>query len=543
MHAPSYVLAPRLLVFAFAEPDHRLPRRIEEFRRDGGDLVFRQPGYRRQHLVEALIRLAVHRKARQTIHPCCRTLQREHQLSLRLLLRLGERVSAQPLARQLGVLLAMRAGGLRRRLRLGADVHARHPHLAIEARERVNRVGEPQLLADPLEQAARHPAAEYVRQDDQGVLAGVGLWVRVGGEHDVGLGGVLVVAGFGAADGGREGRYGRRYTLPVVRCPIEPPQLRERFEQLVVRQVPRPGDDAVRGEVRPSVQLLQVGRRERADGVARAEDGVPVGMLGPQRLVGEIEHLVVGSVFDGVDLLEHHLALELQVAGAQHGVRDEVGEHRERAGAVSGFSSSALRESRMRPRSSTSSSLTRTWSPFFTTSSVRSVRPCCSSEMCSRPSTPGRISMNAPNAVVLFTTPSYTLPTSGTWTMPAMMSRARSPPSPTAEMVTSPLSSTLISAPVCSWIDRMVFPLGPMMSPILSVGIWIVMMRGAYLDSCERGCGMARSMMSRMWTRACLARSSASAMILKSSPSILMSIWIEVTPSRVPATLKSMSPR
>src|SRR6266576_513794 len=215
----------------------------------------------------------------------------------------------------------------------------------------------------------------------------------------------------------------------------------------------------------------------------------------------------------------------------------------ERAGAASGLSISALRESRIRPRSSTSSSFTRTWSPFFTTSSVRSVRPCCSSEMWSRPSTPGRISMKAPNAVVLFTTPSYTLPTSGTWTMPAMMSRARSPPSPTAEMVTSPLSSTLISAPVCSWIDRMVLPLGPMMSPILSVGIWIVMMRGAYLDSCERGSGIARSMMSRMWTRACLARSSASAMILKSSPSILMSIWMEVRPSRVPATLKSMSPR
>src|SRR5213078_1334477 len=215
----------------------------------------------------------------------------------------------------------------------------------------------------------------------------------------------------------------------------------------------------------------------------------------------------------------------------------------ERAGAASAFSSSALRERRIRPRSSTSSSFTRTWSPFFTTSSVRSVRPCCSSEIWSNPSTPGRISMNAPNAVVLFTTPSYTLPTSGTWTMPAMMSRARSPPSPTAEMVTSPLSSTLISAPVCSWMERIVFPFGPMMSPIFSVGIWIVMMRGAYLDSCERGAGMARSMMSRMCTRACLARSSASAMILKSSPSILISIWIEVTPSRVPATLKSMSPK
>src|SRR3989454_3750946 len=42
-----------------------------------------------------------------------------------------------------------------------------------------------------------------------------------------------------------------------------------------------------------------------------------------------------------------------------------------------------------------------------------------------------------------------------------IMSRARSPPSPTAEMVTSPESSTLISAPVCSWMPRMILPLGP----------------------------------------------------------------------------------
>ena len=82
-----------------------------------------------------------------------------------------------------------------------------------------------------------------------------------------------------------------------------------------------------------------------------------------------------------------------------------------------------------------------------------------------------------------------------------------------------------------------------MMSPILSTGIWIVMIRGAYLDSDERGSGIALSMTSRMCSRAFLALSSASAMISKSSPSILMSIWIEVTPVLVPATLKSMSPR
>src|SRR5256885_1775722 len=49
-------------------------------------------------------------------------------------------------------------------------------------------------------------------------------------------------------------------------------------------------------------------------------------------------------------------------------------------------------------------------------------------------------------------------------------------------------------------------------------------------------------MMSRMCSRARRALSSASLMILKSSPSVLISIWIEVTPCRVPATLKSISP-
>ena len=47
----------------------------------------------------------------------------------------------------------------------------------------------------------------------------------------------------------------------------------------------------------------------------------------------------------------------------------------------------------------------------------------------------------------------------------------------------------------------------------------------------------------RMCRRPSFAWSSASVMIFRSSPSILMSIWIDVMPSFVPATLKSMSPR
>src|SRR5947207_7824943 len=51
-----------------------LPLRRKELRGYRRDFVFRQPGDRRQHLVETLVRLAVHGKARQTIHPCRGTL-------------------------------------------------------------------------------------------------------------------------------------------------------------------------------------------------------------------------------------------------------------------------------------------------------------------------------------------------------------------------------------------------------------------------------------------------------------------------------------
>ena len=55
--------------------------------------------------------------------------------------------------------------------------------------------------------------------------------------------------------------------------------------------------------------------------------------------------------------------------------------------------------------------------------------------------------------------------------------------------------------------------------------------------------GMASAILSRMKSRAFFACSSAERMISWVTPVILMSIWSAVTPSRVPATLKSMSPR
>jgi hypothetical protein len=126
----------------------------------------------------------------------------------------------------------------------------------------------------------------------------------------------------------------------------------------------------------------------------------------------------------------------------------------------------------------------------------------------------------------------------------ATMARAFSPASPpTALMVTSPLSSMLILAPVASWMPRMVLPLGPMTSPILSGLICMVKIRGAYLLRSGRAMGSTLAISFRMCSRPFRAFSSACSMILSSRPSILMSIWIEVMPFSVPATLKSISPR
>src|SRR5262250_1102812 len=42
-----------------------------------------------------------------------------------------------------------------------------------------------------------------------------------------------------------------------------------------------------------------------------------------------------------------------------------------------------------------------------------------------------------------------------------------------------PSSSMVISAPVSSWMELIIFPLGPITSPILSTGTLMVMIRGA----------------------------------------------------------------
>ena len=100
-----------------------------------------------------------------------------------------------------------------------------------------------------------------------------------------------------------------------------------------------------------------------------------------------------------------------------------------------------------------------------------------------------------------------------------------------------------IFAPVSSCNARMFFPPGPINAPILSTGIFTVMMRGAYSFNSARDSGNTASIFSKMEARAVFACSSASFIICALKPLILMSICRAVMPAGVPATLKSISPR
>ena len=83
----------------------------------------------------------------------------------------------------------------------------------------------------------------------------------------------------------------------------------------------------------------------------------------------------------------------------------------------------------------------------------------------------------------------------------------------------------------------------PISRPIFSGSIWIVEIRGANFESSVLGASITFRISSRMNSRATFAWASASRMISKVTPVILMSICRAVIPAVVPATLKSMSPR
>ena len=111
-------------------------------------------------------------------------------------------------------------------------------------------------------------------------------------------------------------------------------------------------------------------------------------------------------------------------------------------------------------------------SPTLHTSPTLRTYSSESSLMWHRPSLPGMISMNAPKSFTLVTRPSYTRPTCTDAVIASTLFNAFCAPSASLlAIVTVPSSSTSITAPVDSWIARIILPPGPMSAPIFSGSI------------------------------------------------------------------------
>src|SRR5690348_4773085 len=162
-----------------------LRRRREVFAAHGRDVLGGNRINCGKDFIERLVRLIVQRHARSTIHSRRHTFQRERDLPLELALPAAQLLLGQPFVREARQLVSNRlgrtAGGLGRR----ADVHAVHARLRVERVEGVHRVGEPQLLADALEEARAHPSPEHRAREHQGVTARIAVRHRGRAEHDV----------------------------------------------------------------------------------------------------------------------------------------------------------------------------------------------------------------------------------------------------------------------------------------------------------------------------------------------------------------------
>ena len=193
-------------------------------------------------------------------------------------------------------------------------------------------------------------------------------------------------------------------------------------------------------------------------------------------------------------------------------------------------------------------------SPTFTTSVTFSTLFISNCDIWINPSQPGHSSTNAPKSSTETTLQLYILPNSTSLAIFLILSAVALIISESVwYIITLPSSSkstltALISFTVLTWLHSRIIlviisPPRPITSLILSGLIIKVIVLGAYLDTSLLGLDICFSMTSNIWNLAFLACSKASFNIFLFIPSILISIWRAVIPSRVPATLKSISPK
>ena len=102
--------------------------------------------------------------------------------------------------------------------RVGAGIEAEHPGIHIGRVERVDRVAQAAQLADLLEQARRHAAAEHIGEHLQAENRRIALRHAFEGERDVDLFEIALLDEGAARESRRPGRSGAGPMKPANRC-------------------------------------------------------------------------------------------------------------------------------------------------------------------------------------------------------------------------------------------------------------------------------------------------------------------------------------
>ena len=213
----------------------------------------------------------------------------------------------------------------------GAGVDAEGSGVAVGAEVGVDGVGHAALLADGLEEARTHAAAEHGVEDERGVAVVVGDGRGGHAEADLHL-----LEGFLVAQQDAGAGLGRRQLVQRLAGGERRKLLRHGLDELVVVQVAGGGKDHVAAVEAVAVVVEELLLVEPGDGGRGAEDGLAEGMIFPEVLGEELVDQDVGIVLVDLDLFEDHAALALDVGGGEDGVEHQVGEDVESDGHVFG---------------------------------------------------------------------------------------------------------------------------------------------------------------------------------------------------------------
>ena len=253
-------------------------------------------------------------------HAARGALEAEHQRPLEVVLRAPQFARVEAAGLHLPNLRDDHIDQFRHHVVAAPGVDAEGTRILVRRQARKHRVGQATLLADVLEQARAHRAAERGVERIAGVTFRVVLWQGRRAEHDVTLLQILLA--------NLDRRRGDRHRVLGFGATVR--NLRERaFEQrlhVVVLEIADGDHYEVLGHVGVAKILLQGVAIEGVDAGGGAENRTAERMAAPEAFGENLVDQIVGRVLDHLDLFEDDLLFFLDVVVSQQRIADQVGE-------------------------------------------------------------------------------------------------------------------------------------------------------------------------------------------------------------------------